>query len=158
VAEGERVHRFLICRAGSSMGAIPLEHVRETLRPLPVRQLAGMPTFVLGVSVVRGIPTPVVDLNCLLTSNTGTPASPPRRFVYIRVGQRSLALAVDDVLGVRALTDAVLGDLPPLVSEIDAACLSSMGTLDAELVLLIEASRVMPESSWTVLEAAGTAQ
>lgn len=153
--ESETVRRFLMCRVGSSLAAIPLEHVAETLRPLPIGQLGGIPPFVLGVSILRGIPTPVVDLNRLLTQNSGGPASPPRRFVSLRVGQRMLALAVDDVVAVRVLTESVLTDIPPLVREIDDTCLSSMGTLDAELVLVLEASRVMSESSWLALERAG---
>lgn len=155
--ENKTARRFLMCRVGSSLAAIPLEHVVETLRPLPISQLGGVPAFVLGVSILRGIPTPVVDLNRLLTSNTGAPTSPPRRFVSLRVGQRTLALAVDDVLAIRALAEDSLTDIPPLVREIDGTCLSSMGTLDAELVLILEASRVMSESSWLALECAGAA-
>ena len=155
--ESEAVHRFLMCRAIASLVAIPLEHVAETLRPLPISQFDGVPPFVLGVSIVRSVPTAVVDLNRLIKPDTGAPASSPRRFVSLRVGQRMIALAVDDVVGVRALAEGALTALPPLFREIDGACLSSIGTLDAELVLLLEASRVMPESSWLALESAGIA-
>lgn len=153
--ESDKVRRFLICRVGSSLGAIPVEHVGETMPPLPVRQLADVPPFVLGVSILRGIPTPIVDLNRLLTAPTRAPACAPRRFVSVRAGRRTLGLAVDDVVGVRALPEAVLADVPPLVHAVDAAYLSSIGTLDAQLVLLLEASRLLPESTWTALAAAG---
>lgn len=153
--DSEAVRRFLMCRASSSLAAIPLEHVAETMRPLPINQLGGAPPFVLGVSIVRGIPTPVVDLNRLLTSTAGSPASAPRRFVSLRIGQRMTALAVDDVVAVRALPAGALMDIPPLIRDIDSACVASMGALDAQLVLLLAASRVMPESGWLALERAG---
>ena len=52
----------LIVMAGARACAIPLDYVAETMRPLPIEPVAGTPGFVRGVSVIRGAPTPVVDL------------------------------------------------------------------------------------------------
>ncbi|MFL5302954.1 MAG: chemotaxis protein CheW, partial [Anaeromyxobacteraceae bacterium] len=55
----------LLVRAGSRLCALPLACVVETLRPLHTSPLAGTPACVSGVAVVRGAPTPVVDLDAL---------------------------------------------------------------------------------------------
>ncbi len=89
----------VLFRVGACVCAIPVEHVAETMRPLPVERLAGLPPFVLGVSVVRGIPQPVVDAARMLDVATVAPG----RFVALRVGARGVILAVEAVLGVRAL-------------------------------------------------------
>lgn len=157
MAGSDKVRRFLVCRAGSTLGAIPVEHVGETLPPLPVTQLADVPPYVLGVAILRGNATPIVDLNRLLTPATAQSAGAPRRFVSVHVGPRTLGLAVEEVIGVRALPEAVLAEVPPLVHAIDSAYLSSMGALDAGIVLLLEASRLLPESTWATLAAAGAA-
>ena len=51
----------LVVMVGARACAIPLDHVAETMRPLPIEPVAGTPGFVRGVSVIRGAPTPVVD-------------------------------------------------------------------------------------------------
>ena len=56
----------LVVLVGARACAFPLRHVAETLRPLPIKPVAGTPGFVRGVSVIRGTPTPVVDLKALL--------------------------------------------------------------------------------------------
>lgn len=146
---------FLISRIGSSAVAIPLQHVRETLRPLPVTQFPGMPPFLLGLAILRGIPVPIIDLGRLLGSNASPRTSQPGRFVSLRVGNRTLGLAVDAVVGVRTLPASVLADVPPLLREIGSSHLSLIGALDAELLILLEASRLIPESAWAAIEVAG---
>jgi purine-binding chemotaxis protein CheW len=75
----------LLTRVGSRTCAVPVELVSETMRPLPIAPLAAMPPFVLGLSVVRGTPVPVIDAPRLLGA---TGSVKPGRFVSIRVGAR----------------------------------------------------------------------
>jgi purine-binding chemotaxis protein CheW len=80
-------------------------------RPLPVQPIAGMPSFVQGISIIRGIPTPVIDLEAVV----GTPSERVERFVTLRVGDKQVALSVNAVLGVRDLGGvATMRELPPL--------------------------------------------
>ena len=60
------INQVLVVTAGAHACAFPLHHVVEIMRPLPIKSVAGTPGFVRGVSVVRGAPTPVVDLKALL--------------------------------------------------------------------------------------------
>lgn len=139
----------LLCRVGTRVCALPLTHVYETMRPLPTSALAGTPAFVRGVAVIRGAPVPVVDAARLLGA---TDAAPARRFVTVRSGDRTVALAVDSVEGVSSLEAAELGELPPLLRDADAATVSAIGTLDAELLLVLESARVVPDSVWDKLD------
>jgi purine-binding chemotaxis protein CheW len=142
----------VVCRVGSLACAVPAEHVSETMRPLPVEPLAGMPSFVLGVCVVRGEPIPVIDAARMLGSADARPAS---RFVTIRIGARRAALAVHAVLGVRALATDSLRALPPLLRDVTADAVTAIGTLDADLLLVLGSARIVPASVWATLEAAG---
>jgi purine-binding chemotaxis protein CheW len=58
--------RFILLQASSRICAIPLTHVVETMRPLPVRGFSGSPEFVAGIAIIRGRATAVVDLGKLL--------------------------------------------------------------------------------------------
>lgn len=142
---------LLICRVGARLCGIPLEHVLETMRPLPVEPLGHLPGFVDGLALIRGRPTPVLDAHRLLG---GSPESRLRqRFVTIRVGQRYAALAVDAVLGVRELDLTQLNELPKLLREPRNDLIVALGELDHELFLVLERSRLVPEAFWVALDA-----
>ena len=141
----------LLCRVRRRVCALPLAHVVEIMRPLPIEILGGAPSFVCGASVVRGRPIPVVDPGVLLGTND-PPA--PTRFVTVQAGGRHVALAVESVLGVRALTTDTVGDVPSLLRDAQADVVAAMGTLDAQLLLVLQTARLVPESVWRTLERA----
>lgn len=144
-------NRFILLRASSRICAIPLAHVVETMRPLPVRGFPGSPEFVAGIAIVRGSATPVVDLGKLLGERGSGLVG---RYVTIRVGPRHCALAVEEVLGIRTLADSSLGPLPPLLRSANDEWVEGVGALDSELLVVLRASRILPEEIWqaTALE------
>ncbi|TAK22090.1 MAG: chemotaxis protein CheW [Chloroflexota bacterium] len=144
---------YLLCRVRGALCALPLEHVVETMRPLPVEPLAGTPPFVRGVSIIRGVPLPVVDAALLVNAQHDDPA----RFVTLRVGGRQVALAVNEVVGVRAIKPEGFHDLPPLLREVAADVITSIGALDHELLLTLQSARLVPDSVWATVEAVGSA-
>jgi purine-binding chemotaxis protein CheW len=141
---------MLLCRVGSRLCGLSTEHVGETMRPLPVEAFADMPAFILGLSIIRGAPTPVVDVATLLLGTAERRA--PRRFVTMRVGVRRIALAVDEVVGVRAVPSSCLGELSPLIGETSAQIAEAIGTLDGDLLVVLENARIVPPSVWAALE------
>ena len=148
----------LLCRVRERLCSLPLEHVVETMRPLPVQPLAGAPPFVRGVSIVRGAAVPVVDLGVVL----GTDDPPrPTRFVTIRTGRTGstgegkVALSVEAVLGVRELALASLRDLPRLLSETAANVVYAIGNLDTDLLFALQTMHVVPDSVWQNLRNQG---
>jgi purine-binding chemotaxis protein CheW len=153
----EESDRFLLCRIGSRIGALALKDVRETMRPLPIEPLPGMPPFVLGVSIVRGFPAPIVDAVRLLKPLASSPppiVSPPSaRFVSLKLGSRTAVLAVDAVLDIRPLAAGILADIPPLLRETGAEQMAVIGALDAQLLFVLEAARLLPESVWSAIKA-----
>jgi purine-binding chemotaxis protein CheW len=133
----------LLVRAAGRACALPLGSVVETMRPLAIQVLAGAPFYIDGVALVRGMPTPVIDLGVLL----GGTKQPPQRFVHLRLGERAVALAVDEILGVRAL-DSSNGGLPPLLRGVADETLSSLETLDEQLLWVLRDSVTLPETAW----------
>lgn len=137
-------------RAAGRVCALPAAAVAEVLRPLPVEALGAGPDWLLGLSMIRGNPTPVVALDRLL----GSPPGAPARLVMLRAGGRRAALAVDAVLGLRDLHGERIGPLPPLLPR---DRLEALGTLDGELLLVLRAAALVPPEAWRALERAGKA-
>jgi purine-binding chemotaxis protein CheW len=143
---------FLICRSNGYWCALPLASVAEIMRPLPFEPLAEMPQFVLGMSVIRGMPVPIVDAARLLGATT---LSPPQRVVTLKVGERRVGLAVESVTGVRALPAASLDEIPPLLRKAGDEVVSAISTLDAQLLLVLQGARIVPDSVWESIDSQG---
>lgn len=144
----------LIVRTGTRRCALRASHVIEIMRPLPMEPFANSPGFVLGLAVIRGVPVPVVDLAGLLGGGKSGGASGITRFVSLRVDKRCVALAVEEVIDLRTLDASRLEDMPPLLADKSGA-MDAVGILDAQLLLLLGAARMIPEESWAMLERSG---
>jgi len=139
---------MLLCRVHAAVCALPLGQVIETLRPLPLEPLAGAPSFVCGVSVLRGVPVPVVDLGLLLAAEQVRAT----RFVALRAGAHTVAVAVEAVLGVRALERGNEGALPPLLRDAASHVIRALRSLDRELLLVLDSGRLVPDELLAGLE------
>jgi len=138
----------LIVEVESRVCALPLAHVIETMRPLPIESLADVPPFVRGVAIIRGIPTPVVDLGAML----GRLNECVERFVIVRIGQKQIALSVSTVLGIRDLERAMMiQELPSLLKGASKDVVEEIGTLDEQVLLILREGWELPAEVWQAL-------
>jgi purine-binding chemotaxis protein CheW len=162
---------WLLCRVGDCQIAVPLAHVVETMRPLPLRAFPGLPPFVPGVSLIRDAVVPIVDLARLVGAGTGPagagestgstestestegPTS-TTRLVSVNRGDRTVALRVDAVIGVRTLDGATLQAVPALLDTLDGGALAAVGTLDSALLLVLGETLLVPDQVWARLSEA----
>lgn len=141
-------HPALLVRAVGRLCALPIAQVVEVMRALATQPIPGAPTFVRGLAIVRGAAIPVVDLGLLMAGRSAT-----GRFVTLGLGDRRAALAVDAVIGVRALDGRVLQELPPLLRDAGTEVVDAIGVVDAELLVALRAGRLVPEEVWQALAA-----
>lgn len=142
----------LVVTANSHFCAIEASSVLETMRPIAVEPVSNAPNFVAGVAVIRGAPTPVIELGKLLGDSPRAGHS-PGRFVSVQQGERRYALAVDQVVGVRQLERDTLHALPAVSFDSEAALVEAFGFSDAHLLIFLRAARIVPQELWTMLEA-----
>jgi purine-binding chemotaxis protein CheW len=177
-AEPEQSERFLLIRGHGQLCALVLAQVEEVMRPQPTRAVAGAPPFVRGVALIRGAAVPVVAAYALFGDGTpndgasddgaphedGPDTSAPHdgkngasgRYVTLRTGDRRVALAVDEVLGVRTIAVARFSALPPLLGRANADIVSALGMLDAELLVVLRTGRLVPKAIWPAIDAAAS--
>lgn len=148
MAETESSQVLAVASAGR-VCAIPISNVVETMRALPIAPVAGAPSALLGLAVIRGEPTPVLDLGALLASAR----TEVRRLVTLEVDGRAVALGVEEVLGVRRVDTARFGDMPPLLRGADSELIASIGSSDQQLLVVLHAARLVPDAVWTSLQA-----
>lgn len=129
---------MLVCRAGTRSCAIRLEDVREVLRPLALQTISGGPPFVIGAALLRGQVTPVVDVGAIF----GETAS-ARRWVALRIGQRRVALAFSEVVGVRSIP--LSEPLPDLLQGASPGVVEALTVLDSGLLSVLAGARLVPD-------------
>lgn len=134
----------LVFRAGPLLCALGLDEVIETMRPLEVRPLAGTPPFVRGISVLRGVPTPVIDVSRLLG---GRPAEADR-FLAVRTERGAIAFATGEILGIRSVDADATGGHPALLGGGSTRLVAGVGTLGTEPLLLLQSMRAVPDEVW----------
>jgi purine-binding chemotaxis protein CheW len=137
--------RVVLVRAGSLLCALPIASVIETLRSPPVTPISGMPAWVRGVAVIRGLTVAVVDLGILLGSGSGEPRQ--ARVITLRVGTRVVGLAVDSIVGVREFERSALAEVPPMLQQAHPEVLTAVGMLDRELLMMLDGSRIVTEQT-----------
>ncbi len=144
----------LLCSIGDRLYAIPIAHVVETMRPLPVEPIADAPPFVRGLAIVRGVPVPVVD-GARLVGIEAASAPGSGRFVTVRVADRHVVLTVDRVLGVREFSATALHALPPLLRDAADDVVAAIGALDAQLLFVLRALHLVSASVAASVDAPG---
>jgi purine-binding chemotaxis protein CheW len=134
---------WLLCGAGSFVYALPLASVVEVMPILHIEPLFDAPLCVRGLCIIRGTPTPVIDVALLF----GGPAGPSQRLVTVRTGARIIALAVERILDVRSMAlNEMAKPLPPLLREVATDMVSAIGRLDAELLLFLDTARIVSDA------------
>jgi purine-binding chemotaxis protein CheW len=140
----------LVFRAGPLLCALRLDEVVETMRPLDTQPLAGTPAFVRGISVLRGVPTPVIDVARLL----GGEQTEVHRYVAVRTERGAVALATGPVLGIRDVDANATAGHPALLGARSSRLVAGVGTVGAEPLLLLQSMRAVPDEVWEAAAAA----
>lgn len=132
----------LLVRAANRICALRLTDVEETMRELGSTPFAGVPAWVRGASVIRGSAVPVVDLGALLGGDAVRAAG---RMVTVRSRSGSIALVVDEVLGVRDIAESTSGQRSSLLDGADRKTTDELATLDGHLLAILEVGELLPD-------------
>jgi purine-binding chemotaxis protein CheW len=126
--------RLLLWRAGAARCGAPLEQLREVLPALPLARIPGAPAAVCGVANVRGELVTVVDGRTLLGEADTTPAE---AIVLVRLGRRTVGLAVDEVEDLVTVSDSALlpgiDNVAAWTAQVDGGALVRLLDLDGLL-------------------------
>lgn len=135
----ESTNSFLIVTAGALRCALPLSVVREVMRPQPVKAAAGLAPSVLGASVIRGLPLPVVSLCRLLHQ----PEAEETRFVVVRTPGRDCVLAVGAIQSISSVDPGAWQKMPNLLRRIESA--EAISVDDQDLMVSLSMARLIAE-------------
>jgi len=130
---------WLLFRTAGHVAALPISHVVETLRVLPVESVSGAPLYVIGLSIIRGTPTAIVDTALLF----GSEPTKHQRTVMVRKGERTIGLAAEEILGARTIGSEAQQRLPSLFGNIESV--GAVAIIDEMLVFILESARIISD-------------
>ena len=140
VPPGEQ--QVVVLDLGGEAYGIEIGRVEEIIRMQPITRIPNGPAFIEGVTSLRGRVIPVLDLR----KRFGLPASEPTRrsrIVVGELGEHTVGLVVDGVSEVLALPAGAVEPPSTLVMSGDSAFLRGVARLDAQLILLLDPSRLL---------------
>jgi len=146
--------QMLLFRCGSQRCALPASDVSEVMRPQPINSVTTSAAFVDGMSLIRGLPVPVVSVARLLDCGAHEPAS---RFIIVKIDSRLVALAVSEVYAVREFQERQLSALPPLLGADTASAVTGLEVLDHQLLVVLGCARLLSSEHWDELLADASA-
>ena len=144
--------QIVVLDLGGEAYGVGIGCVDEIIRMQAVTRIPNGPSFVEGVTNLRGQVIPVLDLR----RRFGLPASaqtPRSRIVVAELGEHTVGLVVDGVSEVLTVGAEAVERPSSLVTSDRTAFLRGVAKLDERLILLLDLSRILTDAEQADLAA-----
>ena len=136
--------------ANESYG-LDIADVESIIKLQSITVVPNAPSFVEGVTNLRGIVLPVIDLR----KRFGLPQSEPTkdtRIVVVDAGGSNVGMIVDAVTEVLRVSDATIEPPSPLVITVSSTFITGIAKMDDKLVILVDLAKVLSVEEKTELQ------
>jgi len=143
---------FLVFTLGSEEYGIDILKVQEIRSYETVTRISSAPDFIKGVTNLRGVIVPIVDLR--LKFRLGNVRYDHQTVVIIlNVAGRVVGIVVDGVSDVLTLTGEAIKPAPEFGVSISTEHLTGLGTIDGRMLVLIDIEKLMSSPEMALVEA-----
>lgn len=147
-----QAQEWLSFRLGDEEYAIDILKVQEIRGYDSVTRIAGAPDFVKGVTNLRGVIVPILDLR--IRFGLGTVSYDAFTVVIIlNLGQRVVGVVVDAVSDVLNLPPGDLRPPPDFVATMKAEHLLGLGIVEERMLILLDIERLLLDPDLALVEA-----
>lgn len=144
---------FLVFTLADEEYGIPILKVQE-IRGYDagsVTRIANVPGFIKGVTNLRGVIVPIVDLR--MKFDLGRVEYTAQTVVIIlNLDQRVVGIVVDGVSDVLMLNGSQISNAPEFGAMLSAEYLTGLGTLDDRMLILVDIERLMTSEEMALVE------
>jgi purine-binding chemotaxis protein CheW len=134
--------QLVIFRLGDDFFAISIASVNEIIRMQKITPVPKAPSFVEGVTDLRGRVIPVIDLRRRFGVTPRADGS-AGRIVVVEEGDRLLGMIVDAVDEVLTVPAESIEPVDEMVVSVDAEFLSGIVRLEDRLIILLDKEQVL---------------
>ncbi|MEW6423881.1 MAG: chemotaxis protein CheW [Bacillota bacterium] len=142
--------------AGQTYG-MDINNVLEIIRPEAVTQVPGTPDFIEGVIKLRGQVILVIDLAKRFGLARPGRVSEHSKIIIVEAGGTTVGMVVDGVSEVLRFSGSQIKPPPEIVTSRATAYLQGIVLIDEQLIILLDAHRILYEREKEALEEAAAA-
>lgn len=143
--------QLVIFNLDSEYYGLDIAKVEGIIKIQEITKMPKAPSFVEGVTNLRGMVVPVIDLRKRFSL-------PPQeltresRIVIVHMGNTKVGMMVDGVSEVLRVPEEAIEQTPPMISTVDTAFIMGIAKLDERLVTLLDLERVLNLSEIKAVE------
>ncbi|WP_145589086.1 chemotaxis protein CheW [Yersinia rochesterensis] len=149
---GETVgQEFLIFTLGAEEYGIDILKVQEIRGYDQVTRIANTPAFIKGVTNLRGVIVPIIDLRVKFAQQ-GVTYNENTVVIVLNFGQRVVGIVVDGVSDVLSLTAEQIRPAPEFAVTLATEYLTGLGSLGERMLILVDIERLLSSEEMSLLD------
>ncbi|MBT2774534.1 chemotaxis protein CheW [Halomonas sp. ISL-60] len=149
-AEAEN-REFLVFSLGDEEYAIDILKVQEIRGYENVTRIANAPDFIKGVTNLRGVIVPIVDLRIKFHFDK-VEYGGQTVVIVVNVADRVVGIVVDGVSDVMTLTPDQIKPAPEFGVTLSSDFLSGLGSLDDRMLVLVDIDKLLTSDEMALVE------
>ncbi|MBE0489000.1 MAG: chemotaxis protein CheW [Halomonas sp.] len=152
MAEAEAHNReFLVFSLGEEEYAVDILKVQEIRGYENVTRIANAPDFIKGVTNLRGVIVPIVDLRIKFHLDS-VEYGGQTVVIVVNVADRIVGIVVDGVSDVMTLTPEQIKPAPEFGVTLSSDFLSGLGSLDDRMLVLVDIDKLLTSQEMALVE------
>lgn len=154
-AEAEN-REFLVFSLGEEEYAIDILKVQEIRGYENVTRIANAPDFIKGVTNLRGVIVPIVDLRIKFHLEN-VEYGGQTVVIVVNVADRIVGIVVDGVSDVMTLTPEQIKPAPEFGVTLSSDFLSGLGSLDDRMLVLVDIDKLLTSEEMALVDSTSNA-
>ncbi|EPR3505006.1 chemotaxis protein CheW [Serratia marcescens] len=149
---GETVgQEFLIFTLGNEEYGIDILKVQEIRGYDQVTRIANTPAFIKGVTNLRGVIVPIIDLRVKF-SQQSVSYDENTVVIVLNFGQRVVGIVVDGVSDVLSLTAEQIRPAPEFAVTLATEYLTGLGSLGERMLILVDIEKLLSNEEMSLVD------
>lgn len=149
---GETVgQEFLIFTLGDEKYDVDILKVQEIRGYDQVTRIANTPSFIKGVTNLRGVIVPIVDL-CIKFAQQEVDYDDNTVVIVLNLGQRVVGIVVDGVSDVLSLTADQIRPAPEFAVTLSTEYLTGLGSLGERMLILVDIEKLLSSEEMALVD------
>ncbi|AXW87595.1 MULTISPECIES: chemotaxis protein CheW [Lonsdalea] len=149
---GETVgQEFLIFTLGDEEYGVDILKVQEIRGYDQVTRIANTPSFIKGVTNLRGVIVPIVDLRIKFAQQE-VDYDDNTVVIVLNLGQRVVGIVVDGVSDVLSLTADQIRPAPEFAVTLSTEYLTGLGSLGERMLILVDIEKLLSSEEMALVD------
>ncbi|MCS2154808.1 chemotaxis protein CheW [Scandinavium goeteborgense] len=144
---------FLVFTLGNEEYGIDILKVQEIRGYDQVTRIANTPSFIKGVTNLRGVIVPIVDLRVKF-SQQDVEYNDNTVVIVLNLSQRVVGIVVDGVSDVLSLASDQIRPAPEFAVTLSTEYLTGLGALDERMLILVNIEKLLNSEEMSLLDSA----